>query len=230
MFTPLRIVGRRDGRGWPTFQHHDETRKFPDAGEDNREHGLAVNRPRILAHSLRCDGFTNSAIRSLPRMKLIKKQCPRHLLVILGLSYVCTTVSPAWSADPNALEGRLTAYQFDGVYSGTSQRVATTHQSCRTGQDVALEVHDGRFKLPWNDREAFDARVRDDGSFYAITGASPIQAEKHMTLIPTLQGRIGSTGLLADYGTRLCRYRLEASLPAGVQRMSQRTDTATTRP
>jgi hypothetical protein len=70
MFTPLRIVGRRDGSGSPTFQYHDETRKFPDADEDNREHGLAVNRPGILAHSLRCGGFTNSAIRSLPRINL----------------------------------------------------------------------------------------------------------------------------------------------------------------
>jgi hypothetical protein len=116
----------------------------------------------------------------------------------------------------------MVAYQFDGIYGGNSQPVTTNDKGCRPSQEVALEVSKGRFKLPWNDRQVFDAQITPNGTFFATTGALPVQAEKHMTIIPTLQGRIGPAGLVADYGTRWCRYRLEASQPAVMQHLSQR--------
>jgi hypothetical protein len=145
---------------------------------------------------------------------------------VLGLSCIGTTFNPAHSASPAGFEGGLTAYQFDGVYNGSAQRVATTDESCRPARDVALEVRNGQFKLPWQGNLSFDARVAHDGSFYATSGVPASVAEKHMTLVPTLQGRIGAKGLVADYGTRFCHYRLEASQSPAQQHLSQRTDTA----
>jgi hypothetical protein len=153
----------------------------------------------------------------------------KRLLAVLGLCCICTTFSPAWSAGPAAFEGGLTASQFDGLYSGTSQRVSAIGESCHPGEAVALDVRNGRFRLAWRGNDVFDARILHDGSFYATSGA-PVQLEKHMILVPVLQGRIGTAGLVADYGTRMCRYRLEAKLPAPMQRLSERTDSAGTHP
>jgi hypothetical protein len=139
----------------------------------------------------------------------------KRLLAVLGLSCICTTASLAQSAGRNGLEGSMTAYPFDGIYKGNSQQVAAHSETCSPGQEMTLDVRDGRFKLAWHEPQVFDARIMPDGTFFATT-ASTVQAEKHMTGVPTLQGHIGAAGLVADYGTRWCRYRLEArQAPAG---------------
>jgi hypothetical protein len=150
------------------------------------------------------------------------KSRSRPLLAALGLSCICATISPAQSESPKGLEGGLTAYQFDGVYKGNSQRLSPNDAVCGRGQEVALDVRHGRVRLPWNESQVFDARVSRDGTFFATTGASLVQAEKHMTIVPTLQGHIGPAGLVADYGTRWCHYRLEASQSTAIQHLSER--------
>lgn len=44
-----------------------------------------------------------------------------------------------------------------------------------------------------------------------------------MTLEPTLQGHVAAADVAADYGTRWCRYRLEASQSSAEQHLSERT-------
>jgi hypothetical protein len=151
-----------------------------------------------------------------------------QLLAVLGLSCICATASPAQSASPSGLEGVMTAYPVDGIYKGNSQPIAANDESCRPGQKMALEVRDGRFKLPWRESQVFDARISSDGSFFATT-ASMVQADKHMTIIPTLQGQVRGGGLVADYGTRWCRYRLEASQSPAEQHLSKRIEGASAR-
>jgi hypothetical protein len=153
----------------------------------------------------------------------------RQFFAVMGLSCICMAATPVDAAGPTDLSGGMTAYQFDGVYKGNTQQIAANDASCRPGQEAAVEVRHGRLTLPWNDRQVFDARIARDGSFFATTGVSPVLAEKHMSIIPTLQGRIGATGLVADYGTRWCRYRLEASQTAPLQHLSQRIDAGDTR-
>jgi hypothetical protein len=154
---------------------------------------------------------------------------PQRYFAVMALSCICAAAAPVKAASPIGMEGGITAYQFDGVYKGNSQGVATNDDSCRPGQQVAIDVRYGRFKLFWNDRQSFDAQIARDGSFFATSGVSPGLAEKRMSIIPTLQGHVGATGLVADYGTRWCRYRLEASQPVLPQRLSQRVDAAGTR-
>jgi hypothetical protein len=150
---------------------------------------------------------------------------PKQLLAAaLGLSFICAITGPALSASPSGLESSLTAYPLDGIYKGNSEPFPANNEACRPGQAVALEVRNGRFKLAWNERQLFDAKIRLDGTFYATTGASPIQAEKHMTLVPTLQGHVAAADVTADYGTRWCRYRLEASQASAEQHLSERTE------
>ncbi len=50
-----------------------------------------------------------------------------------------------------------------------------------------------------------------DGSFNATISTVPAASDKHMMLVPTVQGRLSNTGLVAEYGTRGRRYLLEAT-------------------
>jgi hypothetical protein len=149
--------------------------------------------------------------------------------VAVGFSLFFAAVNPAQSASPSTLEGALTAYPLDGLYKGTTRLVVANTEACRPPQAVLLEVRNGRFKLAWSDRQLFDARIRPDGTFYATIGTSPIQAEKHMTLIPTLRGRVAAADIVADYGTRWCHYRLQASQTSAGQ-ISERTDSVVVQP
>jgi hypothetical protein len=142
-------------------------------------------------------------------------------LFVLGVFCLCAPAGLAQPASSNRFEGGLAAYPIDGVYRGHSQPVVATDASCRAGQDVAFEVRHGRFKLPWNNRQVFDARISTDGSFFATAGLSPVRAEKYLAIVPELRGRITPAGLVADYGTRWCRYRLQASQSAAVEHLSQ---------
>jgi hypothetical protein len=145
----------------------------------------------------------------------------KPFLAVLGLSCIFATAGMAEPANPSGFEGRLAAYPIDGVYKGQTQRVAAKDEACRPGQEVALEVRNGQFKLPWNERQVFFARILPDGTFFATTGASPVRAEKYMAIIPELQGRVTPAGLVADYGTRWCRYRLVASQSTAVEHLTQ---------
>jgi hypothetical protein len=130
---------------------------------------------------------------------------PWSTFVVLGLFCVCVNTGMAQTQQASA------ASQFDGVYKGSSQLAATHDKSCRPGQDVTLDVTNGRFELAWHKSLMFAARLSADGTFFATSGSTLVQAEKHMIIIPTLQGRAGAASLQADYGTSWCRYRLEAT-------------------
>jgi hypothetical protein len=124
---------------------------------------------------------------------------PKQLsTAVLGPSPICATVNPAQSASPSGLEGSLTAYPPGRLFKGTSGPLAANSEACRPSQAVALEVRNGRFKLTWNERHRLDARIRAAGAFYETAGASPVQAEKHLTIVPTFQGRLAARDLTAN--------------------------------
>jgi hypothetical protein len=147
----------------------------------------------------------------------------QQALIAFGLIYTCTVPSLVQASDLKELEGRVPSSSVDGIYKGNTQPIPVNAASCQSGSEVALEVHAGRMKLPWTDHQFFDAKIMDDGSFFATT-IPTVQAEKHMTLDPTLAGHIGPGGLTADYGTRFCRYRLVATRSLDGQHLSGRTD------
>jgi hypothetical protein len=122
------------------------------------------------------------------------------------------------------------ASQFTGTYTGTTRLAGEQSQvvaaagpmqfeqqasgqagRCSPGGPVSLDVHDGRFRLPWSGPQAFNVRISPDGSFYATSSTVPAASDKHMMVVPTLQGRVSGASLVADYGTRWCHYRLEAT-------------------
>ncbi len=124
---------------------------------------------------------------------------------LLALTVGGLSPAMAQTASPTA------ASPFAGTYTGTTQLVTDNDPGCAPGGRVTFAVQDGRFRLPWHEPQSFDVRISADGSFFATSGSVLAQSDKHMMLVPTMQGRVSGAGLVADYGTRWCRYRLEAT-------------------
>jgi hypothetical protein len=98
---------------------------------------------------------------------------------------------------------------FDGIYSGTNHRTVGNDPSCAPEATVTVRVEGGRLTMPWAEPTMFGARINPDGGFHAVSG-NQAWLEKHMATAPTLSGRLSGATLTAEYGTRICRYTLEA--------------------
>jgi hypothetical protein len=122
-------------------------------------------------------------------------------LLALTLGSLCP--ASAQTASPT------TEQPFAGTFTGTTQLVIDNDPGCPASKRVTLEVADGRFRLPWIEPQAFHVTISPDGSFYATSGNA--QSDKRMMTVPTLQGRISGSRLVAEYGTRWCHYRLDAT-------------------
>jgi hypothetical protein len=144
------------------------------------------------------------------------------------LALLCGSINPA-SAQPAS---PTAASSFSGTYKGTTSlagdrqavvaeagpmryeplgQAAGNDGSCQPGGPVSFEVRDGRFKFAWNEPQAFDVKISSDGSFYAASPNALSKSDKRMMIVPIMQGRVTATSLVADYGTRWCHYRLEAT-------------------
>jgi hypothetical protein len=99
----------------------------------------------------------------------------------------------------------------DGVYQGTTERLTGAKvDGCSPGGPISLQVSDARFALPWRPLQTFDARIDAHGAFTATTANRVAAADKHMTIVPALQGHVVEGRISGEYGTRWCSYRFEA--------------------
>lgn len=153
--------------------------------------------------------------RSLPALKL--KGCTRMPFARLGLNGLIggalLLTSTFSSAVPAAAQSAASPYS--GTYVGTTQLISGSSQvvagddpMCTPGRQVTLQVQDGRFQFPWQERMAFHVRIAADGTFYAATGSNLALSDKRSMIYPVMQGRVSGADLVADYGTRWCRYHL----------------------
>ena len=132
------------------------------------------------------------------------------LALSCAASAACVAPSHAVSPPP-VVAGQPAGMGLDGLYKGTSHLVSSTSQTCSPDRTIAVEVRDGRFRLPWQTSGAFDVRLRDDGTFYATSGVAAGQTDKRALIVPTAQGQVRGAALVADYGTRFCHYELDAA-------------------
>jgi hypothetical protein len=176
---------------------------------------MVANMPALAAHmssvrSLQVGmQFVFSALMAAPKMEGRARMPfaqPRLAKLVGGALIALTICTTATSAADVAA-----ASLFAGTYTGTIQPVPGNDPSCSPGGDITFQVQDGRFRFPWHEPQAFDVRISSDGSFFATSGNLLVQADKHMMLVPTMQGRVAGTKLVADYGTRWCRYQLEVT-------------------
>lgn len=129
----------------------------------------------------------------------------RLYMFIGGVLLASSSLSPVSAQPANA----TAASPFTGTYVGTTQLVEDNDPGCAQGSAVSFAVEDGNFRFPWHEPQAFHAKIAADGSFYATSGSKLAQSDKHMMIVPIMRGHVNGTSLVAEYGTRWCRYRLE---------------------
>jgi hypothetical protein len=150
-------------------------------------------------------------------MLIAKTWMQRGMPVIaLAAACGCATAAPvAQTADPVASPpptSTVAMSPFDGVYTGVSQRLSgDATAGCPDGGPVSITVSAGRFHYPWKLHQTFDVRIAANGAFAGNAGNITAQADKHMMVVPVMQGRVTGAHLAGEFGTRWCSYRYEAT-------------------
>jgi hypothetical protein len=131
------------------------------------------------------------------------KEMPNFMRLATVMILACTmTATVGCAPTPNT--------GFDGIYQGSSRHAGGTGSSCAPERAITVRVEGGHLSMPWSEPSMFHARIDPNGGFYAMTDNAP-QMEKHMAIVPSVDGRISGATLNAEYGTRICRYTLEAT-------------------
>jgi hypothetical protein len=151
----------------------------------------------------------------MPRLRLwIKHGLP---IVLLAAACGCATAasplpSATTSSAPQGTPPAALLSPFDGRYTGHTQRLsgdATT--GCPEGGPVTLDVTAGRFQYPWRPLQTFDVRIAASGGFAANAGNLTAQSDKHMMIMPVMDGAVHGDRIAGEFGTRWCSYRFEAT-------------------
>ncbi len=129
------------------------------------------------------------------------------LLGALMLLAFCACGQPA----ANANGSEQAALRVDGVYQGTTTRLTGANvDGCSGDSPISIEINGARFRLPWRHLQTFDAKINSRGAFSATTADRVAASDKHMTIVPALQGQVVDGRISGEYGTRWCSYRFEA--------------------
>ena len=95
---------------------------------------------------------------------------------------------------------------FDGRYNGTSRLVAGDPADCQPGGAISVTVAGSRFHFPWRPRQDAMVSIGHDGKYSAMLQGSFVASEKHMQVLPEIDGHADGRALTGEYGTRWCKY------------------------
>jgi hypothetical protein len=119
------------------------------------------------------------------------------LLLPAGISLAASTPVPL-RAD--------SASRYDGVYSGTTRLVAGDATQCQPGETTRVTVVNDRFNFAWGPRQDAIVPISAAGGYSAYLEGNSADADKHMELLPRIDGYVDGRVLAGSYGTRWCTY------------------------
>jgi hypothetical protein len=137
-------------------------------------------------------------------------------IVMLAAACGCATAAAVSQTGEQALGAQaspaIVLSPFDGTYTGRSERLSgSADNGCNQGGPISLTVSAGRFHYPWKPLQIFDVRIAANGSFAANAGNMTARADKHMMIVPVMQGQVTGDHIAGEFGTRWCSYRYAAT-------------------
>ena len=122
------------------------------------------------------------------------------LTATLLLSPVLGIAASASAAATTPLAG------YDGVYSGTTHLVTGNPSQCQPDGLVTVNVTQGRFHYAWHPGQDAVVRIGANGGYSAMLAGSFASHDKHMLVLPRMDGRADGHALTGTFGTRWCTY------------------------
>jgi hypothetical protein len=134
-------------------------------------------------------------------------KCDLKLLgVTLLTSALLLPAGVALAASAPAAGGADPGSRYDGVYSGTTRLVAGDATQCQPGGTASVTVANDRFHFAWRPRQDAIVPISAAGGYSAYLRGNAVSADKHMALLPRIDGYANGRVLAGSYGTRWCTY------------------------
>ncbi|WP_216856262.1 hypothetical protein [Acidisphaera sp. S103] len=98
------------------------------------------------------------------------------------------------------------ASPFDGTYRGMSRLVETSAARCDAGTAIDFQVKHSQFHFAWRPGQDAIVDVGPRGTYSAMLRGSFVAADKHMEVLPRIDGHSDGHVMAGEYGTRWCKY------------------------
>jgi hypothetical protein len=138
--------------------------------------------------------------------------CTCKVFVFLGIAFVCGTaraasLSGSIVSQPQDSSDSSPLSRFDGTYHGMSKLVQTSiSSSCEMGAPVDLDVKEGRFHFAWRPLQDAVVSISREGTYSTMLRGSFVSADKHMEVLPRIDGYTDGHVMVGEFGTRWCKY------------------------
>jgi hypothetical protein len=98
---------------------------------------------------------------------------------------------------------------FDGTYRGSAALIETSISRCDPGAAIDVAVKNNKFDFTWKPGETAIIHIGSDGRISAMLQGTFASADKHMQVLPRIDGYTDGHVLAGEYGTRWCKYKFQ---------------------